>query len=70
MCLLIEWYHKSRNIREYLTFVFFANGCDSQKLHVWKYINGMVFLLLSKQTAKVLLTELEYWADLQKFTPV
>ena len=27
-------YRKSRNVHEYLIFVFSANDCDSQKLHV------------------------------------
>ena len=63
-------YHKSRNVHKYLTFTFFTNDCDSQKLHVWKLINGMVLLALSHQTVKALLAELEYLADLWQFTPM
>ena len=37
--------HKSRNALEYLTFAFFTNDCDSQKLHVWKLISRMAVLI-------------------------
>ena len=63
-------YLKFRNVHKYLTFVFFANDCNSWKLHVWKLINSMALLLLSHQTTKVLLVESEFWDNLQKFTPV
>ena len=50
MILVLGTYYKSRTVHEYFTFL---NDCDLQKLHVWKLINGMVFLLLSHQTMKI-----------------
>ena len=48
----------------HLTFAFFVNDYNLQRLHMLKLINDMALLLLSHQTAKVLpAADSEYWAD-------